>query len=261
MKNFLTTSFLLFVACALYSGEIKLDGVYQGENLYVMNPFASNGVGFCVYEVTVNGQTTTDEINSSAFEVDLGFFNFRRGDNLSVVIKSKEDCNPKILNAEVLLPKASFDILSMNFEDGKLVWETRNEIGSLPYRIEQFRWNKWVKVGEVKGKGGRDNNQYEFSVRLHSGENRFRLRQMDSTGETRASEDHFVQSDKPEVTYTPTNRVDDQIVFSAPTLYEIYNEYGNIVFKGYGEKLDVSGLSRGKYYLNFDNSMDTFVKK
>ena len=45
------------------AGEIVLKGTFQGENLYVKNPFAASGVGFCVYEVTVNGLTFTEEIN------------------------------------------------------------------------------------------------------------------------------------------------------------------------------------------------------
>ena len=53
------------------AGVIVLEGNYQGKNIYVQNPFASSGVGFCVYEVTINDQTTTDEINSSAFEIDF----------------------------------------------------------------------------------------------------------------------------------------------------------------------------------------------
>jgi hypothetical protein len=57
--------FLLFFATVLtimsaHAGEMELRGTFQGENLYVKNPFAASGVGFCVYEVTVNGQTTTD---------------------------------------------------------------------------------------------------------------------------------------------------------------------------------------------------------
>ncbi len=44
-------------------------------------------------------------------------------------------------------------------------------------------------------------------------------------------------------------------------MYEIYDEYGGIVFKGYGDKVKVTGLEKGKYYLNLDNRLETFVKK
>jgi hypothetical protein len=45
------------------------------------------------------------------------------------------------------------------------------------------------------------------------------------------------------------------------TMYEIYDQYGNIVKKGYGSKVDVSNLPKGGYYLNFDNKMGEFTKK
>ena len=83
---------------SVFAGEIVLKGTFQGENLFVKNPFAPSGVGFCIYEVAVNGLTTTDEINSSAFEVDLGVYEFAIGDKISVTIKYKNDCLPKILN-------------------------------------------------------------------------------------------------------------------------------------------------------------------
>ena len=36
-----------------------------------VNETNPDGVGFCCYEVRVNGQLTADEVNSHAFEVDL----------------------------------------------------------------------------------------------------------------------------------------------------------------------------------------------
>ena len=48
---------------------------------------------------------------------------------------------------------------------------------------------------------------------------------------------------------------------SIETMYEIYDQYGNIVKKGFGSKLDVSNLPKGGYFLNYDNKMGEFVKK
>lgn len=45
------------------------------------------------------------------------------------------------------------------------------------------------------------------------------------------------------------------------TMYEIYDQYGNIVKKGFGNKVDVSNLPKGGYFLNYDNKMGEFVKK
>src|SRR5690606_40983723 len=68
----------------------------------------SSGVGFCVYEVTVNGITSTDEINSAAFEIDLSVFGFALGEPVVVTINYKEGCLPSVLNPGVLNAKTSF---------------------------------------------------------------------------------------------------------------------------------------------------------
>ncbi len=246
---------------SLASGDIVLEGIFQGKNLYVMNPFASSGIGFCVYEVTINGQVSTDEINSSAFEIDLSLFQFKIGDKIKIEIKHKENCTPKVLNAEVLKPKSTFTVASMNIDDDKtLKWTTKGEAGSLPYVIEQYRWNKWIKVGEVEGKGTPGINSYSIEVHPHSGNNKFRVKQVDFSKTPHYSEELTYKAKVPPVSFNP-KKVDNEITFTSDTQYEIYDYYGNIVKKGFGSKIDCSGMKSGDYFLNFDNQMETFKKK
>lgn len=40
--------------------------------------------------------------------------------------------------------------------DGTLTWTTTGESGKLTFTIEQYRWNKWVAIGEVDGLGTED---------------------------------------------------------------------------------------------------------
>ncbi len=261
MKKFIFIVYLAVISIASVSaGNIVLKGTFQGENLYVKNPFAPSGVGYCIYEVTVNGMTTTDEINSSAFEVDLSVYGLTKGEELTVNIKFKEGCKPKVLNPEVLNAVATYEISDLKISNNQIDWTTSNESGPLPFVVEQYRWNKWVKVGEVKGKGKKASNSYSAPVRLHSGENRFRIKQVDYLKKPRYSEELTTISTKPEVTFSPS-RVSDVITFSAPTMYEIYDAYGGIVFKGYGDVIKVGGLKGGKYYINYDNKMERFTKK
>src|SRR6056297_1911102 len=112
-KIFRFVIIFMLIAPFGYSGNIVLTGVYQGKNLYVMNPFAGDGVGFCVSKVTVNDQVTTDEINSSAFEIDLSVFEFEVGEKLIINIEYKDNCKPKVLNPEVLKARSTFKIQSM----------------------------------------------------------------------------------------------------------------------------------------------------
>lgn len=267
-KLFPYALFLALASVKAYSqgGVIILEGNYQGKNLYIQNPYASGGVGFCVTEVLVNGNITTDESNSSAFEIDFKPHKLNIGDKVEVKIKHKEDCKPKILNAEVLKPKSTFEVVSMSVEkDGTLKWSTKSETGKLAFAVEQFRWNKWVKVGEVEGNGTPVTNNYSFKVAPHSGKNQVRVRQTDYSGQPRLSKPVDFTSDVPEVTFAPVKASKD-INFVAQdkpieTMYEIYDQYGNIVKKGFGSKVDVSNLPKGGYFLNFDNKMGEFVKK
>ncbi len=250
---------MLGIAQGTLAEELVIRGTYQGENIYVKNPFAPSGVGFCAYEVTVNGMITTDEINSSAFEVDLSIYGFAVGDEVNVVIRYKDDCSPIVLNTNALQAQKPAKFGDIAVKDGVLHFTTTGETGSLPFIIEQFRWNKWVKVGEVRGKGHNKPNTYDVKVRTHSGANKFRVRQ--TTGNRK------VQSYSREaVSIVTTPRVEFQasaseIAFSGETMYEVYDQFGGIVFKGYGSKVNIASLSKGKYYLNYDNSQGEFIKR
>jgi hypothetical protein len=247
-------------------GVIILEGNYQGKNLYVQNPFGSGGVGFCVTEVLVNGNITTDEVNSSAFEVDFKPHKLNIGEKVEIKIKHKDDCKPKVLNPEVLKPKSTFEVISMNIDkEGNLKWSTKSETGKLSYAVEQFRWNKWVKVGEVDGAGTPTANNYTFKITPHSGKNQVRVRQTDYSGQPRLSKPVDFVSDVPDITFAPV-KVSKEITFlsgdkPSETMYEIYDQYGNVVKRGFGSSIDASNLTKGGYFLNYDNKMGEFIKK
>lgn len=257
----------LLLAIALYvssyAGTLVLDGHYQGKNLFIQNPFSEAGVGFCVFEVTVNDQIATDEINSSAFEVDMNNFGLKPGDAVVVKIRHKDGCTPVVLNPEVLKPKSTFDIVKQSIgSDGTYTWTSSNETGELPFIVEQKRWNKWVKVGEVMGVGKPGEHTYTFKVTPHAGENIFRVKQVDLTRRSRFSEAvKYTDPSVAVVTWGP-QKPKEEITFSANTLYEIYDQYGNIVKRGYANKIDISTLKKDLYYLNYDNKMgETFLKR
>jgi len=242
---------------------ITVEGIYQGKNLYVQNPFALNGVGFCVYEVRVNGQVTTDDIGSSAFEIDFKHYNLKIGDLVKVELFTKEGCTPKVLNPEVLKPKSTFEATKIEVvksgANHELVWETKNESGSVDFAIQQYKWNKWVKGNTVAGTGKAGPNTYRSTVLLHAGQNKFRVSQTDYTGQPRTSKNCEFSNTAPAISFSP-KKADKEIVFSALTDYEIFDQFGNIVKKGQGTKVDVQALPKGRYYLNYDNESGEFVK-
>ncbi|MCC7303624.1 MAG: hypothetical protein IT233_13370 [Bacteroidia bacterium] len=241
------------------ASTIVVEGKYQNKNLYIQNSVSNSGVGFCAYEVQVNGQVSTDEVNSSAFEVDLSQYNLKFGDDVVIKIKHKDGCLPKVLNPEVLKPKPTFEIITFTAaSDGIVKWKAKGETGSLPYIIEQYRWGKWVNVGEVQGKGIPGEHEYAFQVVLHSGENKFRLKQVGHTNQPKVSQSITIQSSKAKSTY---NYQKSTITFSDETLFEVYDYYGTIVKKGFGKSIDMTNISKGGYYLCYDNIVEEFKKK
>jgi len=263
MKKLIFLPAFLFLAVGLQAqSKLTVEGNYQGKNLYVQNPYASNNVGFCTIKVLVNGNTTPDAIESSAYEIDLSLYKLRIGDPVTVVIEHKVDCSPKVLNPEVLKPRSTYEIVNMSVDPkGKLTWKTKNENGKLPFVIEQYVWNKWITVGEVDGKGTSTENNYEFQLTPHSGENKVRIKQVDYTGKPNPSQAKtFTDASISAVDFNPKT-VKDKITFTSKTRYEIYDSYGNIVKKGYANEVDCTNLKKGAFYINFDNKDSQFVKR
>jgi len=242
------------------AARISVEGIYQGKSLYVQNPEGEEGIGFCATAAYVNGDPLIEGTASSAFEIDLKQFNLQIGDYVFVEVEHDFGCTPKILNQEVLLPKSTFTVSEMTCSsDGKLKFSTTGEQGKLPFVVEQFRWNKWVTVGELTGKGTAGSNSYNFDVTPHSGSNKIRVIQVDHTGKKRASNAITFDSSIPVPSFSPI-KVKKSLKFTAEIKYEIYDAYGVIVKKGTNLEVDCSNLKKGAYYINYDNKNDKFIK-
>ena len=256
---------LLFVS---YQGfaNLSIEGHYQGKNLFVQSPESEDGFGYCVNRVTVNGVPSSHSVQASAFQVDLAEFNIKVGDKILVVFECEEGCKPKLLNPEVLLPKSTFVLDEISCSpDGTLIWVTSGESGALTYQIEQYKWNKWVVVGETNGIGNANPNEYLFNLSPHSGENHVRVTQRDNTGDKRVSKEVvFEAGDIPEPEMKDIDGQSIQFIASGKTVitkYEIFDAYGNIVKKGMNSSVNCSNLKKGIYHVNYDNKHEKFIKK
>ena len=242
-------------------GIIILEGKYQNKNIYVSNAFGIEGYGYCTYEIRVNGDLITDGVNSSAFEIHLNNFKLELGDAVIIEIRHKTGCAPKVINPGGLTPKPTFVTKEITVgEDGFLEWITTDESGSLPYIIQQYKWGKWVDIGEVQGKGTPVTNNYAFYVEFISGVNKFRVIQRDGEGKIKKSTSVEINSLRPKLTYTYKKK-DGQIIFSGKTKYELYDKFGEIIIRGFGAMVEVSELEKDSYWLSYDNLTESFVKK
>ncbi len=261
MKTLFIVSLLSILSYSSFAGVLIVEGKFQNKNIYIQNSFGGAGVGFCATEIKVNGKITTDEVNSTAFEIDLNSMNIKPGQKVIIEIVHKSDCTPIVLNPEVLKSRATFEVVNMNVNSaGTLKWTTKNESGALPYIIEQFKWNKWVYVGEVQGVGTAENHDYSFQITTHSGENKFRVKQVGLGVIPKISNVVSLNSMTEKPMYMVSKDA-KSIQYTFETAFEVYDAFGTVVKKGYGKETNVDNLPKGKYYLCYDNQMSEFEKK
>lgn len=250
---------LFILALPAKAQTVVLEGSYRGSNLYIQNPFDPSGTGSCAQKVIVNGQEVYFK-KSTAFEIRLDSLGLTPGQKIKVEITHSPGCLPKLLQDQNHGRRSTYELVSMTVDSiGMLRWKTMNETDKLPFTIEQFRWNKWVEIGEVEGKGGPQPNEYSFQVNLHSGKNLIRVKQAHYSGFFHTPPPVSIASDVPEVELL-SGKIDHQIEFSTATMYELYDRSGNLLLKGAAKTIDCSQLREGMYYLNYDNVM-TRIKK
>lgn len=234
-------------------------GTYQGENIFVQNPLDKDGIGFAVKYVTINNEKTTEQFFSSAFEINLKKHDFPMEEQVSIKLFYNSDVAPKIINQEALTTTSKISVSNIWIEkDSLLKWCLADTLAKdLTYVIEQYRWNKWIKLGEVKANA--DANCYEFYCDLHSGENKFRVVHFYRNGVKITSDVVITQSDIKPVEIE-SGEYSDSLWFSAATKFEIYSEDGVLLVKGFSDKPKTEHLMSGLYYINLDNKTETWIK-
>jgi hypothetical protein len=117
-----------------------------------------------------------------------------------------------------------------------------------------------VYVGEVQGVGNPDIHDYSFQISTHSGENKFRVKQVGLGATPKVSTPVIINSvvDRPSFMITKNNKA---IQYTFETAFEVYDAFGTVVKKGFGKETDIDNLPKGKYYLCYDNQVSEFDKK
>lgn len=260
MKRFILF-FIIFSAYGfLNSQKITIEGQYNGENLYVLN--SSGGVGgFCVTGVNVNGNKTNDAINSSSFEIDLSQLNLNIGQALTIEIFHKANCIPDVINPDAIRYQNNFTFKMIDANrKGMLTWVIVGNPGNDNFIVQQYRWDKWVNVAEVKVADSVSFGKYSYEIYPHFGQNLLRVIQTDKFGNTVYSDEEKYRTIVKEI-FLESAKVNDELEFTAETMYEIYNSDGELLKSGVDSDVDLSGLEQGEYWVNYDNKTEKFIKK
>lgn len=255
--NFKTGTTLVFAILISISAlaDVELSGVYRGKNVYVQNPFTSNMKDYCTKEVYVNDLKVMTEVHASAFEIDLSFVPVN--DPVIIRITHKTNCNPKVLNPQVVKVESSFEFNSVNLLDNHFSFATKNENVKGRYFVERFEYSHWRILEEVYVDGSA---RYNLNLLHNSGSNKYRIKYLDEKGNAIYSEILDYDSGLEPVSFYP-KRVSDNIYLSRKSHYQVLDKYGNEVSSGVKEELNLTGLSTDVYYLNVDNRTYKFFKK
>ncbi len=253
--------FFLFISTAASSQELNIQGVFTGANIYIVNPFADSEDRFTIESISINDKEYIEDMESSAFEIDLAHMGFKLGEDLRFCIKYKDSIMPSIMNIEAIKALSSFKMKRAFVDkDQFLNWKCLNEVGSLPFNVQQYRWNKWVTVGQLRGVGTSGVNNYRIKVPIHSGENMFRIHQVDYTEKDNYS-DTIQYKSRLKPVQLVNKKVKTLLKFSAPTQFQIFDLFGNLIYDGFGGEVRFDDLIPGKYYVNFDNTIGEFIKE
>lgn len=246
--------FILFSLTHNLFANLTLDGTYQGKNLYVQNAFSDDGFSYCTDSISVNDEQYLGNISTGAYEIKLDSLGFELGDSIHIVIYHANGCKPAVLNSNIchFSPKLNIDSLKVSNE--VVSWKNIS-INPLyqSYYLQQYKWNRWITLSTIDEQFHKTNKgRIELTTFLHAGKNSFRILTID-TLERKTSYSEFHQISELEEISVDLDKKEKQLTFNRTSSFELYSSHGDIISKGNSNKIDLSDLQPGKYFLNVGN--------
>jgi hypothetical protein len=249
---------LSFIGINAEGQELQISGYYQGKNLYIQNPYDPVSKDFCTFEVFLNERKIIEKPKTSAYEIDLSSIPANAQVHIKIIHKS--NCEPKIINPQVLKVDADFRFNAFSIDDNIIRWITQGEKPHGKYFIEQFLDGRWTITHTVQASGDFRLNEYKVEINPGGGSAKYRVKLLMQEGNVYYSKElDYTPNVKP-VTFYPT-RVSDKITLSRETNYEVVDPEGTVLYKGKGKEIMVKDLASGLYYLKIENRSEKFFKK
>jgi hypothetical protein len=237
--------------------EMQITGVYQGNSLYIQNPYYNQKEKFCISHVVVNKKEQDLNYRLSALKLD--FNGIALNSPVSIHITHMIQCTPKIVNPLAIYYHSNFKFTKLILNDTTLYWETKGDRPEGLFTIEQLNYDYWSVVNEIQAKGIFDGASYEYPPSYMAGPNKFRVKYSLPSGQHLYSEEiEYVYYHEPVTFHIAGSRM----VFSAVTEYEIQDQDGKTIIQGEGKEIPIRYLRPGDYVLLFDEGRaEGFTKK
>ena len=171
-----------------HAAEMLLTGVYQGTNVFIINPQDAKGE-FCVSEIYVNNKKINIVV-SGYIEIDLSQLKIK--DAVNIKILHKDNCSPTIKNIHAIKAKESFQFLNLNLTPSLLTWETKGEKKFGQFFIEAQKNRTWVAEKTMNGKAKVVDNIYEYAITNPENITAYRIKYLEPSGKATYSEEIVV---------------------------------------------------------------------
>lgn len=248
---------LLCVSLNIQAGELVLDGIYRGTNLYIQNPRLGENE-FCVKEVFINGEKSEMIPKATAFDINLS--HLEENTAIRIRIIHHDGCIPKVINPNAIKATENFQFGSVEAENNQLKWKAKGEKVYGKYFIMRLSNNKWETESVLECKGTIGENVYQYNINPLAGLNTYRIKYLEISGRSYSSKPVDYTTDIEKVSFYP-KRVSSTLNFSREVKYQIRDAYGKLKLEGLGNKVACNELESGLYYVTFENSTEKFFKK
>ena len=268
--NMFRRFFALVIVCVsaygVFAANLEFKGVYYEQDLYIKNPMLSSG--HSINGITVNGKQVNTNLNSGLVVVKFAENGLKSGDEFTLNISYSDGEQPIVINKKAFAPASTFVLVSAKIElEGNatnLYFTIKDESSSMPFYIDHFRANKWVRIGAVIGKGGMEEKTYMLPMSSLPGENKLKIYQINDDDTQRSSEVTVVSPKKEivELKKIVQKKNVKEIIFTGTTEYIIVDKkYGNTKLRGVGSTVDISSLPKGKYFVSYEEKYKKFKRK
>ena len=237
--------------------EIVLSGYYYGTNLYVQNPKIGEDQ-YCISRILVNGKEMSPIPKNSSFDIDMAFV--ENAAPVEVRIFHHSECTPKVLNENVIKKREKFAFVGLDIGESFIKWQTKGERVYGKYFIRRFEKNNWLTIHAIDSKGEDGVQQYEYGVRHFSGDNKYQIKYLDSSGRAHVSDELEFSAVLTPVAFSP-EKVKKEINLSRKTQFRIMDISGRVILQGYDDIVDCEDLKSGVYYIAFEDQIRQFTKK
>ncbi len=229
-----------------------LAGVFQGEPIYIKNPYNRETRQFCVADVYLNGSRLDLNYQLSALRVTFEGTDLFTPVSIRVVHRDSV-CTSEIVNPLAVLFHSSYKFLNVYAADSGVYWTTEGEREVGTYLVEKLQNGIWVDEAEIPSKGKFESASYVHYPFYEVGPNKYRIKYDFGSGNRYLySEEIEYQHYLDPVTFQPAV-TNNRVYLSRSAYYEVFDAKGDMILSGTGTEIDIRFIRPGSYVVYFDN--------